>query len=86
MKKFILKIFNKKRCCICNKKAKYGHNSIFGQVHFPLCKTHLNETSPALGYDENIENNRMGLLDKNGKWVKLKYFKEIIVELKRNEY
>jgi hypothetical protein len=45
------KLFNKKRCCICNKKARYNHKSIFGQIYFPLCKTRFNKTLPALDYD-----------------------------------
>lgn len=67
-------------CCVCGKRATYKHMSIIGQIPFFVCKKHYKETSPAFGFDENVKSEynplgrKMGLFDKNRKWVNLKFY------------
>ena len=63
-----------KRCCVCNKKATKQHFSIFGSIPFNVCDYHYKNTSPAAGYCNVFNGNRIGLINKKYEWVDLAYY------------
>ena len=69
-----------RHCYVCGKIANYKHMSMIGQIPFYVCKRHHKGTASCIGVDENLINenntlgNRMGLIDKDMKWVELKYY------------
>lgn len=64
---------NQHTCCVCGKPATQRHMSMTGQIPFWVCDEHHRTTYSALGYDENAQMLRMGLMDrKTNKWIDLK--------------
>ena len=58
------------KCCVCGIPATQRHTSIMGQIPFFVCDQHYKETYPAMGYDEKIKMNRMGLIwESTDEWV-----------------
>lgn len=53
-------------CCICDKPAAGFHQSIMGQLFFPVCAEHLKSTTPAMGMGQ------MGLIGADHKFIELK--------------
>ncbi len=50
------------KCCVCGIPATERHMSIVGQIPFFVCDQHHKETCPAMGWDEKVNMNRMGLM------------------------
>lgn len=60
------------KCCICDDYATISHQSVMGQIFYPVCTFHYRNTTPAMGWDDNIKGNRMGLMDKDHEWMNIK--------------
>ena len=65
---------NQKICCICGKVATNYHKSIMGQIIFDVCEKHYLTTRPGIGFCNKLKSSRMGLLDRKGSFVDLKYW------------
>ena len=56
---------NMKKCCVCGKDVTNEHLSIIGQISFPVCKEHFENTTPYYGYvGQMFKGATMGLIDK----------------------
>lgn len=58
-----------KKCCVCGENAAGKHMSIVGQIPFYVCETHHKETFSSMGYDFDLGMQRMGLMNRENKWV-----------------
>lgn len=61
------------RCCVCGEIATHKHISVMGFRIYRLCENHYTNTSPAYGYCQRVQFNRMGLIDSDGNFVDLVY-------------
>lgn len=55
------------KCCVhgCEEVAKFTHMSLVGQIPFPVCKKHYNETEPYWSFESDMfRHSQMGLIDK----------------------
>lgn len=64
---------NQNICCVCGKIATNYHR-IIGQLIFDVCEKHYLTLIPAMGYCDKMQSPRIGLIDKNKKFVDLKYW------------
>lgn len=73
----VIGVLENKTCCVCGNVATKKHMSAIGQIAYYVCKQHYEETSPALGHDEEIHMNRMGLI-----WVATKKWIDLLTPKK----
>jgi len=60
-------------CCVsgCLETATKTKQSIIGQLFYPVCDNHDESLSSAMGYCDIIKHPRIGLIDKDGKFVEI---------------
>jgi hypothetical protein len=61
----------KQLCCICDEVATKKHMSFFGQIPFPVCNFHFENTGTMYSIDPLTKKYRMGL-GINGKFIDIK--------------